>query len=113
MTALAALIKVRTSDKKYVQEWDEVRKDFCKQKRLRNKLAHWSIMQSQLFQSGDTFVAFLAPPLSDIPRMLKALQDPENGEAISAEGLLKQALEDFGNVNVKIDAFRRSLPPRA
>jgi hypothetical protein len=40
-------------------------------------------------------------------------QDPENGEAISAEGLLKQSLEDFGNVNVKIDAFRRSLPPRA
>jgi hypothetical protein len=40
-------------------------------------------------------------------------QDPENGEAISAEGLLKQSLEDFGNVNVKIDAFRQSLPPRA
>ena len=114
VTALAALIKVRTSDKKYMQEWDVVQKEFSKQKRLRDKLAHWSIVQTHPIKEGafvtSEFVAVLVPPLSDIPRMLKALDDPANSEALSAESLLQRSTNEFGSLNAKIDAFRQSLP---
>jgi hypothetical protein len=117
MMALTALIKVRTSDKKYMQDWDTLFKAFSKQKRLRDKMAHWSIIQSNPVENGEfvneKFVAFLAPPASDIPRMLKALRDPENSEAVSAEVLLEKSIEDFGSVNEKIEAFRKSLPAAA
>jgi hypothetical protein len=113
MRVLASLIKARTSDQKYMRDWDGVHKKFSKQKRLRDKLAHWTIMQSQLDQSGNKFVAFLAPPVSNIARMLRALENPENSEAISAEVLLKKSLDEFGEVNKKIDAFRQSLPSGA
>jgi hypothetical protein len=114
MVALAALIKVRTDDKKYMQDWDSVSKEFFKQKRVRDKMAHWSVMQSNAMKDGKfvptEFIAFLAPPLSDIPRMIKVPADPENSEAISAEVLSKHSLNDFGAVNEKIDVFRRGLP---
>ena len=70
-------------------------------------------MQSQLDKSGNKFVAFLAAPVSNIARMLRALENPENSEAISAEVLLKKSLDEFGEVNKKIDAFRQSLPSGA
>jgi len=95
-----------------MQEWDTVQK-FSKQKRLRDKLAHWSIVQANPNKDGvflkSEFVAVLAPPLTDIPRILKAVQDAENSEAIPAETLLERSTDDFGSLNQRIDAFRQSL----
>jgi hypothetical protein len=111
ITALAGLIKHRTPmDKKYMQDWDLIAKQFNKQKRLRDKMAHWSILSTP---KPAGYYAFLAPPLSDLDRVVKASADPENSEAISAETLFQRSTEDFGKVSAAIEAFSRNLPARA
>src|SRR5258706_12316393 len=89
MVAIAGLIKLRTpTDKKYMQDWDLIAKQFNKQKRLRDKMAHWSIVSTP---KPAGYYAFLAPPLSDIDSVIKASADPENSEAISAETQLRRS----------------------
>jgi len=111
MFAVAGLIKFRTpTDKKYMQDWDLIAKQFNKQKKLRDKMAHWSIVSTQ---KAAEYYAFLAPPLSDIDRVIKASADPENSEAISAETLLRRSSDDFGKVSAAIEEFMRKLPSPA
>ncbi|MBR1154281.1 hypothetical protein [Bradyrhizobium sp. JYMT SZCCT0428] len=113
MVAVAALIKLRVSDKKYMQSWDTVAKAFFKQKKLRDKMAHWSIVGTPDQKRSGYYYAFLAPPLSDLDRMLKTAANPGNSEAISAETLLRRSLDDFSIVTAAIDQFRDSLPALA
>ncbi len=103
--AITKLVKYRASD--LVQEWDNIRKAMNKQKELRDKLAHWTVM-SGLSKDGG-YISYLAPPTTDDHRIHKVISDPDNSEAISAEVLKQRSISDFQRVGYSIVEFQKRV----
>ncbi|MDO9296536.1 hypothetical protein [Bradyrhizobium sp.] len=61
LRALTELVRLR--DEKSLSAWDDVLKQVTKQKRLRDKLAHWTVETGPHKDGG--FTAWLSPPSTD------------------------------------------------
>jgi hypothetical protein len=80
MKAINELIRVRDTSK--LKAWDTVAKEVFKQKRLRDKLAHWTVVAGP--GEPDAYTAYLCPPTTD-PRAQTVLNNPQN--AMNADHL--------------------------
>ena len=104
MKSITELVRLRNKDK--LSDWDKVSKALFKQKRLRDKLAHWSVVTAP---RGDAYISYLAPPVTDA-RAKKYIENPEGG-AIDAETLRETSVRDFSFVAASIQNFRKAMRP--
>lgn len=102
MKAITELVRARDTSK--LQAWDTVTKDVFKQKRLRDKLAHWTVVAAP--SNPDGYTAYLCPPTTD-PRAHAVLNNPQN--AVNA-GELKSKMMEFGFVSGAIHRFMMDFP---
>jgi hypothetical protein len=85
MRAIGELVRLRDPAK--LGAWDEAAKSVFKQKRLRDRLAHWTVVTGPVDPSG--YTAYLCPPTTD-PRAQTVLQNPQ--DAINADDLKTRML---------------------
>jgi len=102
MKALTELIRLRDASR--LAAWDGVAKAVFKQKRLRDKLAHWTVMTGP--GEGGGYTAYLCPPTTD-PRAQIVLRNPQN--ALNADDL-KSKMLDFGVTGGAIHRFMMDFP---
>jgi hypothetical protein len=102
MKAINELIRLREASK--LATWDTVTKDIFKQKRLRDKLAHWTVVAAP--STPDGYTAYLCPPTTD-PRAQTVLQNPQN--AINADDL-KSKITEFHVASHEIHKFMIAFP---
>jgi hypothetical protein len=104
MRAIMELVRLR--DKGFLSAWDEASKAVYRQKRLRDKLAHWTVVGSEA--EGGKFIAYLCPPTTSL-QAKKVIANP-NGGAIDADTLRNDAITGFLGAAAAIDRFMHSLP---
>jgi hypothetical protein len=102
LRALTELVRLR--DKKLLSAWDDVVKKLVKQKRLRDKLAHWSVGTAPHKDGG--FTAWLSPPSTD-ERAKIVYENIQS--ALGAEDLRNSSLE-FGFAAHAIHEFMMAFP---
>lgn len=107
LRAIDALIKARTGDKKIHKGWAHVTEDIYRQKRLRDKLAHWTVMGGP--NPDGTFYSYLSPPSTDL-KATKMATDPEKTGAIDSPTLQDFAVKDFNFTAHKIHEYMRAFP---
>jgi hypothetical protein len=104
---IEALIKARTNKKELHKSWAHVKDDVYKQKRLRDKLAHWTVMTGS--NQDGTYYAYLSPPSTDL-KAEEMAADPQKAGAIDAPTLQEAAIKDFQFVSAAIHRFMMAFP---
>jgi hypothetical protein len=107
LRAIEALIKTRTNDKKLHKSWAHIMESLYKQKRLRDKLAHWTVMTGP--NQDGTYYAYLSPPSTDL-KALKMVTDPQKTGAIDTPTLQGLAIKDFKFVSGAIHRYMMDFP---
>lgn len=107
MRAISALIEQRTADKSFHKSWKKTTEVFFRQKRLRDKLAHWTVVAARHPSGG--YCAYLSPPTTDL-RATTIAPGPTDPNAIDAPTLQKQAIQDFGSTSAAIHRYMMNFP---
>ena len=102
MKSITELIRIRDGD--WLSKWDAVSKTIFKDKRLRDKIAHWTVGTSRHRDGG--FTSWLSPPSTD-EEAQKVLDNIQN--AIGADDLRSKALE-FQITAHAVHQFMTSFP---
>lgn len=105
MRAILELVRLR--DNKQLQKWDEVAKLVFKHKRLRDKLAHWTVVGAPA--KDGKFTAYLCPPTTD-PRAITVVSNPQN--ALNADDL-RYKTREFQMAAGAIHRFMMEFPQLA
>jgi hypothetical protein len=105
MRAITELVRLR--DKKLLTRWDAISKVLFKHKRLRDKLAHWTVGTKQ--DKNGEYIAWLSPPTTSAEAANLA-KNPAASGAIDADSLRQTAVSDFGAVMAQLHAFMYALP---
>jgi hypothetical protein len=101
MKSINELIRIRDASK--LKSWNETAKDIFKQKRLRDKLAHWTVAADDV---PGGYTAYLSPPSTD-PRAQTVARNPQN--AMNADDLRKQ-MAQFMVAGNAIHRFMMDFP---
>jgi hypothetical protein len=102
MKAITELVRLRDATR--LSAWDAAAKAVFKQKRLRDKLAHWTVVAAP--GNPDGYTAYLCPPTTD-PRAQMVLKNPQ--DAMNADDLKSKMLE-FGYASHGIHQFMMDFP---
>ena len=93
MIAITKLVKYGASNSDVVQDWDKISKAMFKQKKLRDKLAHWTVISGQ--SKDGEYISYLAPPTTDDRRTHRIISDPDDREAISSKNSIGDRFQIF------------------
>ncbi len=100
--ALTELVRLR--DEKSLSAWDSVLKKVMKQKRMRDKLAHWTVGTARHKDGG--FTAWLSPPSTD-ERARDVFENVQN--ALGAQDIQEKS-QEFQFAAHAIHEFMRAFP---
>lgn len=110
-TKLKAITElVRYRDNSFLPTWDTCSKAVFKQKSLRDKLAHWTVVGTK--NKEGRYLTYLSPPITSLgaQKLHETIVANPGAGAIDADTLNARSIKDFGAAAHSVHLFMMSLP---